>query len=867
LGKREQLATVSLKRPRRFFERPLPWIILFVLLAGLIFAVSYFGIRAAGDRGAVFLLLVGLGSFTLLIILFTFFYSVKKRALQERVGGSMMTWFKSHIYLGVIALLAALAHAAVYPLTPQLTTGKVTAVILALLVLSGIAWRIVYGTVPDEVAKDVGNLSLRDTNKHLTQLQLDLDRLSAGKSQPFHKAVRDLQDKRRTVVEVEKDIAALDVGEKHAWAEAKTLIAQMDVERVRGGKQYRFARFLQGWRALHWPLAAILLGFVVFHILDVFNAGAFLKSEPEQQFAASNDCAGCHASIVDEWKLSMHRNAQTSTITVAQSVFALQKYPDFGKACVNCHAPVGVKFSQKASFPLAAPDPEDDPQAVQDEGVTCVVCHTMPHPPDEMGGASDKFPIGKKSGVSLETMFGPPLEDPRPIPNSAHDVETGFMGTPQSSSQMCAACHNVKVDIEGDGIVAAEVRDLVDESNPADTDGDGVLDENELDIENGVLQDLVLQTTYDEWEDFLFANGGSGPACSDCHMPGLGEEPIVDNPPPQLAEAPRRRTTHSFVGVDYDLNISYYSKPGMPEEALKHVLEEREALLRQSAALRVSQTPPDPAGLITATVEVTGLPAHSFPTGFAFARQFWLEVSATTASGREVCLAPDPHGIPSPCSSGRITKPTANLRTCDPAAHGLGNREIKFSIAVPLDRCDPWLANFQKILTDGDADGDGIFTEVAHQSLLPDIVKLRVRTADQQVMAPLLPGRSAAFNYVFDASQAVGEEVKVKVVMRHRHLPPYFVQAMDPFFRPGIESEKLLENMTIVNIASNEPLEEPLTTPDPDSLNAKSERLAAAEEALDAPVQQAGGWGLALIAVPLSAVATLFTRRRLGRRR
>src|SRR5207237_3659915 len=57
--------------------------------------------------------------------------------------------------------------------------------------------------------------------------------------------------------------------------------------------------------------------------------------------------------------------------------------------------------------------------------------------------------------------------------------------------------------------------------------------------------------------------------------------------------------------------------------------------------------------------------------------------------------------------------------------------------SLPVGQCDPWLANFQKILTDGGTEQPGTFHEVAYQTLLPDIVKLRTRVATQQVMAPL----------------------------------------------------------------------------------------------------------------------------------
>ena len=95
--------------------------------------------------------------------------------------------------------------------------------------------------------------------------------------------------------------------------------------------------------------------------------------------------------------------------------------------------------------------------------------------------------------------------------------------------------------------------------------------------------------------------------------------------------------------MDYDLNAAYYGQKGMPQDALKRVLEDREKLLA-SVAEQVEVGAP-PRGRTKATVAVQNLTGHDFPTGFAFARQFFLEVSAGTASGQQVCLAPDPHGI------------------------------------------------------------------------------------------------------------------------------------------------------------------------------------------------------------------------------
>src|SRR5262249_54554685 len=137
-----------------------------------------------------------------------------------------------------------------------------------------------------------------------------------------------------------------------------------------------------------------------------------------------------------------------------------------------------------------------------------------------------------------------------------------------------------------------------------------------------------------------------------------------------------------------------------------------------------------------------------FPTGFAFARQFWLEVSATDSEGNEVCLQNpfEAQGVTSPCASGVVKDRGDLLPQCDPqsVADTLGqpladvaNGDLKFAAAQPVGQCDPWLANFQKILTDGDPTNSGTFTEVPYQSFLPDIVKVRERTVDKLKMNAL----------------------------------------------------------------------------------------------------------------------------------
>ncbi len=345
--------------------------------------------------------------------------------------------------------------------------------------------------------------------------------------------------------------------------------------------------------------------------------------------------------------------------------------------------------------------------------------------------------------------------------------------------------------------------------------------------------ELVLQTTFEEWQAYV-ADGERTPVralgCTECHMPvdGDGTEPVIDSAPGLLPKPERSTRDHTFVGVDYDLDPTRYQVEGAPADALERVLEERQALLGSAASLEVVDGGIS-GGVFTADVVVrNNLLGHDFPTGFAFARQFWLEVTAVTASGRPVCLLPV-DGVGSPCGSGVVAQPADDLRQCDPLdvvevaevdPADVGNSDVRFAAAFPASDCDPWLANFQKILTDGDPDDDGVFVEVPYQSFLPDIVKVRTRVADQQAMTPLkTPGTDGSgdvadstktFTYQFDADGLPPDDpIVVTAKLRFRHLPPDFVRALEQVQRQvatppaaRIDAAQLLTNMVVTDVVT-----------------------------------------------------------------
>jgi len=784
------------KRPAKLPERAWLWapvaagVAVLCVAAALLFLKHIRDSGGARGRGA-FWLVTTLGVVAALLIGSTFFYTLRKRRrrFQERMPGSMMAWFKSHIYLGVLALVVALVHVLTRPWTSPVTTGKITLLVLLVLVVSGVAWRVVYLVVPPRVAGAVGNLAIVDTDKRLEEVGVELDKLTAGASPEFRAQVAARLEGKAA------NAAALPPHEQALWPQVEHLASRRERYLRREARQRGYARLLQWWKLAHIPLATILFGLIAVHVLDVFGAGRAAFGGDAKQFPASASCASCHSVIARQWHRSVMSHAVTSPVMIAQTALALKMNPSLGQFCVNCHGPVGATITGNTTLPfeVGVGDPTD-PQGgnphdlILAEGVSCVVCHALDAAP-AVGSGAAPFRVNTSGLTSLGAFTGPPLTDPPPVPVPDHQIVSGgYMATDAASSQLCGACHVVHVDLNGDGAFS-------------------------------VQDDLVLQTTFQEWRQRYVRFGGTG-TCISCHMPG-SSGPIV-NGAPFLGSAPDREIAdHSFVGVDYDLTPGH---PGQSDADFGRDLSQRAVLLRSAASLQVDTRIEQQNGgrFLVADVTVTNVGAgHQLPTGFAFVRQMWLEVSATDSNGNEVCLsAVLPGGGPVPirssCASGRLDSPQEDLRYCDPLAvaraEGFGvdpahNSDVRLArgAAAGLDDCDPWLAGWQKILTDGPPLDGKVRREVGYQSPAANIVETRVRVADQQVMGPMDPfgaRQSETFPYFFGLNGIGGEEVTVTATLHFRHLPPYFLRELDGFYPPGVTVGGLLRGLTVVDMAT-----------------------------------------------------------------
>ncbi|HEV3226815.1 MAG TPA: hypothetical protein VGZ52_08275 [Acidimicrobiales bacterium] len=887
--------------------------------------------NSAGNPTLFFVMFLGL-------LTFAFFagpglvYVLRKRNawVKSKLPGGTMAWIRSHLYLPVLALVAAYVHATIVPFRAHLSSGKVLLVIGILVSIAGVCRHHLIGV-----------------QKAALNVNVAISKITTGQPRAFRRLVADFTDTARPVGEIDAEMSQFPADQQERWAKVKSLRAEVDKHFPREGGQRTHIRSYKVWRALHPPLTVLLFVVLAFHVWDVLGGTNPFNNDPKQQFVSAESCAGCHSKVYADWSASAMGHAQTSTITVAQlpvtlahnraladqgQVAANNQNPDktvnqddifkaTAKVCITCHSPVGARFATNADalYPFDNADSagvkakgsavSGGGAVVQSDGVGCEVCHGTSKPPAELQAAFGPLNDQKSSLGGFGTVFGPLFENPNPLPQRIHDIGNGdnnFWNDPIQSSQLCAGCHNVKVDLQGDGLAKDPNADPTN-PNAADSSLNGLdtsptpitdpavaashdknnnlqLDENETDP----AHDVVLQTTYDEWQDYIaffnapngfkdrysssnlqnFSNPLDSPlGCSDCHMPLESKDhptsAVVDHAPGLLSIPNREYHTHTFVGVDYDLNPARYDQPGLPSNAIDQVLSDREALVRSAVTLQVKPTADNkgqtglfdpPAGstlatqggqhgrLVTFSVDVrNNLLAHTFPTGFAFARQFWLEVSATTKDGKPVCLSvpfvdnADNFPVSTPCASGvlgadsnanpdQIIKKaqdgpsaddvTQDLHQCDATevATALGldaeamkkaggkdaktgitlpNLDIKFAKPFPNDNCDPWLTNFQKILTDGDPNQTGTKNEVAFQSFVPNLVQVRGRIATGEQVKDLQPVRldangapqqTGTFDYTFFVPDSLGitspDDIDVTATMRVRHLAPYFVSGL-----------------------------------------------------------------------------------------
>lgn len=104
---------------------------------------------------------------------------------------------------------------------------------------------------------------------------------------------------------------------------------------------------------------------------------------PERFLAKAQGCAyeGCHTDIGKQWALSGHRHSRNPFVEKGMAALAAEKGVAATRYCAGCHDPIALAAGEVQA--TGAPT-----TGVDNEGVSCLVCHAAAHVDAKPGNAS-----------------------------------------------------------------------------------------------------------------------------------------------------------------------------------------------------------------------------------------------------------------------------------------------------------------------------------------------------------------------------------------------------------------------------------------------------------------------------------------------
>jgi Flp pilus assembly protein TadD len=157
------------------------------------------------------------------------------------------------------------------------------------------------------------------------------------------------------------------------------------------------------------------------------------KLIPENEFFRADRCAKCHQDTHQAWSESLHRNAGREPF-YKESVDLLQQTRgiEFARHCESCHAPVALLSGALTTGSRV-------PRQMDDEGVTCTVCHSITETRvDGTGSYTIRRP------ALLARADGTPVFGDVPDAAIMADVAShkrAMMRPLLKTAEFCAACH------------------------------------------------------------------------------------------------------------------------------------------------------------------------------------------------------------------------------------------------------------------------------------------------------------------------------------------------------------------------------------------------------------------------------------------
>jgi tetratricopeptide (TPR) repeat protein len=154
---------------------------------------------------------------------------------------------------------------------------------------------------------------------------------------------------------------------------------------------------------------------------------------PSEQFFTAKRCVSCHQETHAQWSESLHRNAARAPFYLESvKILERQRGIEFTRHCESCHAPVAL-----LSGALTTGSRES--RTMDDEGVTCTVCHSITEAKlDGTGSYTIRRPALLVNPNS-EPIFGDVSD--QEIMDNVPDHKRAMMRDLLKKPEFCATCH------------------------------------------------------------------------------------------------------------------------------------------------------------------------------------------------------------------------------------------------------------------------------------------------------------------------------------------------------------------------------------------------------------------------------------------
>jgi len=327
-----------------------------------------------------------------------------------------------------------------------------------------------------------------------------------------------------------------------------------------------------------------------------------------------NTCNDCHATHYTQWSGSMHAYASDDPVFVAMNKRGNRETQgQLGKFCINCHAPMAVANGTITDANAGDFDPTTLSPA--ERGITCYFCHNV-----------EKVEADHNNGLVLandDTMRGGAKN---PVDSPAHNSKYDkLIHGDTNQSEMCGSCHDIV-------------------------------------LPNGV----DVERTFKEWKMGVFSQPDSKLTCTNCHMKPV-DGVIASKQGLNVISRPLGFHEHTFPAIDQALTP--WPETDAQAIGIQQILEPSVGIV--GVKPRTSTRAPggiclDPPGVLTVRVDSLNL-GHSFPSGSAFDRRIWVDVSAYRQDGSVVF------------ESGKVPdgKDPEDIMATDPKLFGLWDRAKK----------------------------------------------------------------------------------------------------------------------------------------------------------------------------------------------